>query len=199
MAWLQRVKCKQRDYIISLTSQMTQKWKICNFRFARQTFLRIHMIVRIQWYRFHNQPRKSDNNPHEEINCTKVQNADHCWRGGVRLRWHTNKIFGGGWSTQVLEICIVLDWVAWLKYFWQSLQENHPDSFREDGVMWTCTTCILIDFALPVNFTRSESNKFRRTLQEIDIKRGHVYFQPSARVNFIPADIAGNWYVHFQP
>ena len=40
--------------------------------------------------------------------------------------------------------------------------------------MWTCTTCILIDFALPVNFTRSESNKFRRTLQEIDIKRGHV-------------------------
>ena len=58
--------------------------------------------------------------------------------------------------------------------------------------MWTCTTCILIDFALPVNFTRSESNKFRRTLQEIDIKRGHVYLQPSARVNFIPADIVGN-------
>ena len=59
--------------------------------------------------------------------------------------------------------------------------------------------CILIDFAVHVNFTHSESNKFRRTLQEIDIKRGHVYFQPSARVNFIPADIAGNWYVHFQP
>ena len=52
--------------------------------------------------------------------------------------------------------------------------------------------CILIDFAVHVNFTHSESNKFRRTLQEIDIKRGHVYFQPSARVNFIPADIAGN-------
>ena len=52
--------------------------------------------------------------------------------------------------------------------------------------------CILIDFAVHVNFTRSESNKFRRTSQEIDIKRGHVYFQPSAQVNFIPADIAGN-------
>ena len=36
--------------------------------------------------------------------------------------------------------------------------------------------CILIDFAVHVNFTHSESNKFRRTLQEIDIKRGHVYF-----------------------
>ena len=35
---------------------------------------------------------------------------------------------------------------------------------------------ILIDFAVHVNFTRSKSNKFRRTLQEIDIKRGHVYF-----------------------
>ena len=52
--------------------------------------------------------------------------------------------------------------------------------------------CILIDFAVHVNFTHSESNKFRRTLQEIDIKRGHVYFKPSSRVNFIPADIAGN-------
>ena len=42
--------------------------------------------------------------------------------------------------------------------------------------------CILIDLAVHVNFTRSESNKFRQPLQEIDIER----------VDFNRADIAGN-------